>query len=178
MTLLTPTRRSAANESELCRRVSTVPSVGPIVSTAIVAPVGNARAFRWVEVSGSIAAIPTFLVGCFDQLPAITVPDLLRALGSFAVACSYRLRLIYRVGAPRRRLSEATQPPDRGPSPGAGSCGGRLAGRDPPRTVPDWWDLPIACGSIANRLLKCRVRVHGARSPTDRRWFECRGLSG
>ena len=38
--------RSAANESELCRRVSTVPGVGPIVSTAIVASVGNARAFR------------------------------------------------------------------------------------------------------------------------------------
>lgn len=33
-------------ESELCRRVSTVPGVGPIVSTAMVAAVGNARMFR------------------------------------------------------------------------------------------------------------------------------------
>jgi transposase len=38
--------RSAASQSDLCRRVSTVPGIGPIVSTAIVAAVGNARAFR------------------------------------------------------------------------------------------------------------------------------------
>jgi transposase len=35
-----------ADRSELCRRVSTVPGVGPIVSTAMVAAVGNARMFR------------------------------------------------------------------------------------------------------------------------------------
>lgn len=33
-------------ESELCRRAITVPGVGPIVSTAVIAAVGNARAFR------------------------------------------------------------------------------------------------------------------------------------
>jgi transposase len=35
-----------AADSELCRRVSTVPGVGPIVSTAMVAAVGNAKMFR------------------------------------------------------------------------------------------------------------------------------------
>lgn len=35
-----------ATDSELCRRVRTVPGVGPIVSTAIVAAVGNGVAFR------------------------------------------------------------------------------------------------------------------------------------
>lgn len=37
---------TVADASELCRRVSTVPGVGPIVSTAMVAAVGNARMFR------------------------------------------------------------------------------------------------------------------------------------
>jgi transposase len=37
---------AVAESSELCRRVSTVPGVGPIVSTAMVAAVGNARMFR------------------------------------------------------------------------------------------------------------------------------------
>jgi len=35
-----------ARESELCRNVSTVPGVGPIVSTALIAAVGNATAFK------------------------------------------------------------------------------------------------------------------------------------
>jgi transposase len=35
-----------AGGSELCRRVSTVPGAGPIVSTAMVAAVGNAQMFR------------------------------------------------------------------------------------------------------------------------------------
>lgn len=35
-----------AQHSELCRRVTTVPGVGPIVATALVAAVGNAHAFR------------------------------------------------------------------------------------------------------------------------------------
>jgi transposase len=35
-----------ATDSELCRRVRTVPGVGPIVSTALVAAVGNGTAFR------------------------------------------------------------------------------------------------------------------------------------
>ncbi len=35
-----------ARQSELCQRASTVPGVGPIVSTAMVAAVGDARAFR------------------------------------------------------------------------------------------------------------------------------------
>ena len=35
-----------AEDSELCRRAVTVPGVGPIVSTALIAAVGNARAFR------------------------------------------------------------------------------------------------------------------------------------
>jgi transposase len=34
-----------AEESELCRRAITVPGVGPIVSTALVAAVNNARVF-------------------------------------------------------------------------------------------------------------------------------------
>lgn len=37
---------TVADASELCRRVSTVPGVGPFVSTAMVAAVGNARMFR------------------------------------------------------------------------------------------------------------------------------------
>lgn len=37
---------AVADTSELCRRVSTVPGIGPIVSTAMVAAVGNARMFR------------------------------------------------------------------------------------------------------------------------------------
>ena len=35
-----------ARKSELCQRACTVPGVGPIVSTAMVAAVGNAQAFR------------------------------------------------------------------------------------------------------------------------------------
>ncbi|WP_322063413.1 IS110 family transposase [Paraburkholderia sp. J63] len=35
-----------ARESELCRRVSTVPGVGPVISTALVAAVGNGTAFK------------------------------------------------------------------------------------------------------------------------------------
>jgi len=35
-----------AADSELCRRVRTVPGVGPIVSTALIAAVGNGAAFR------------------------------------------------------------------------------------------------------------------------------------
>lgn len=35
-----------ARESELCHRVSTVPGVGPIVSTALIAAVGNSVAFK------------------------------------------------------------------------------------------------------------------------------------
>lgn|SRR5579883_2169019 len=35
-----------AESSELCRRAVTVPGVGPIVSTALIAAVGNARAFN------------------------------------------------------------------------------------------------------------------------------------
>ena len=35
-----------AGASELCRRAITVPGVGPIVSTALIAAVGNARAFN------------------------------------------------------------------------------------------------------------------------------------
>ena len=35
-----------ADESELCRRAISVPGVGPIVSTALIAAVGNARAFH------------------------------------------------------------------------------------------------------------------------------------
>lgn len=35
-----------AEHSELCRRAVTVPGIGPIVSTALVAAVGNASAFR------------------------------------------------------------------------------------------------------------------------------------
>jgi transposase len=38
--------REVAGQSELCRRVLTVPGIGPIVSTAIIAAVGNARMFR------------------------------------------------------------------------------------------------------------------------------------
>ena len=34
-----------ARESELCRRVSTVPGVGPMISTALIAAVGNAQVF-------------------------------------------------------------------------------------------------------------------------------------
>ncbi|RQV23590.1 IS110 family transposase [Burkholderia cenocepacia] len=35
-----------ARESELCRRVCTVPGVGPVVSTALIAAVGNGAAFK------------------------------------------------------------------------------------------------------------------------------------
>lgn len=35
-----------AQNSELCRRACTVPGIGPIVATALVAAVGNARAFK------------------------------------------------------------------------------------------------------------------------------------
>jgi transposase len=35
-----------AKQSELCKRASTVPGIGPIVSTAMVAAVGNAQAFQ------------------------------------------------------------------------------------------------------------------------------------
>jgi transposase len=38
--------KETSDQSELCRRVMTVPGVGPIVSTAIVAAVGNARMFQ------------------------------------------------------------------------------------------------------------------------------------
>lgn len=35
-----------ARESALCQRVSTVPGIGPIISTALVAAVGNGQAFK------------------------------------------------------------------------------------------------------------------------------------
>jgi len=38
--------RDAAGRSELCQRALSVPGIGPIVSTAVVAAVGNARMFR------------------------------------------------------------------------------------------------------------------------------------
>lgn len=38
--------REIAAQSELCRRALTVPGIGPIVSTAVIAAVGNARMFR------------------------------------------------------------------------------------------------------------------------------------
>ena len=38
--------RDVAEQSELCKRALTVPGVGPIVSTALIAAVGNARAFK------------------------------------------------------------------------------------------------------------------------------------
>lgn len=38
--------RESAARSELCQRALSVPGIGPIVSTAIVAAVGNARMFR------------------------------------------------------------------------------------------------------------------------------------
>jgi transposase len=43
---LTKDLQQLAAASELCRRACTVPGVGPIVSTAIIATVGNARVFR------------------------------------------------------------------------------------------------------------------------------------
>jgi transposase len=48
-----------ATDSELCRRVRTVPGVGPIVSTAIVAAVGNGRAFhRARDMSAWLGLVP------------------------------------------------------------------------------------------------------------------------
>ncbi len=38
--------KQAASRSELCQRAVTIPGIGPIVSTAVVAAVGNARMFR------------------------------------------------------------------------------------------------------------------------------------
>ncbi len=38
--------RAIGAQSELCRRASTVPGIGPIISTAVVAAVGNAQMFR------------------------------------------------------------------------------------------------------------------------------------
>lgn len=38
--------QEASKQSELCKRALTVPGIGPIISTAVVASVGNARMFR------------------------------------------------------------------------------------------------------------------------------------
>jgi transposase len=46
ITEVTALLREVATQSELCQRVLTVPGVGPIISTAIIAAVGNARMFR------------------------------------------------------------------------------------------------------------------------------------
>ena len=43
---LTNDLQQLATASELCRRACTVPGIGPIISTAIIATVGNARIFR------------------------------------------------------------------------------------------------------------------------------------
>jgi transposase len=48
-----------ATDSELCQRVCTVPGVGPIVSTALVAAVGNGRAFhRARDMSAWLGLVP------------------------------------------------------------------------------------------------------------------------
>jgi len=48
-----------ARRSELCVRASTVPGVGPIVSTALVAAVGNARAFgRGRDMAAWLGLVP------------------------------------------------------------------------------------------------------------------------
>jgi transposase len=48
-----------AKQSELCVRVSTVPGVGPIVSTALIAAVGNARAFgRGRDLAAWLGLVP------------------------------------------------------------------------------------------------------------------------
>jgi transposase len=48
-----------AISSELCQRVCTVPGVGPIVSTALVAAVGNGRAFhRARDMSAWLGLVP------------------------------------------------------------------------------------------------------------------------
>jgi transposase len=48
-----------ARESELCRRVSTVPGVGPVISTALVAAVGNGTAFqRARDMSAWLGLVP------------------------------------------------------------------------------------------------------------------------
>jgi transposase len=48
-----------ANESEFCRLVTSVPGVGPIVSTALVAAVGNAQAFgRGRDMAAWLGLVP------------------------------------------------------------------------------------------------------------------------
>jgi len=48
-----------ANQSELCHLVSSVPGVGPIVSTALVAAVGNAQAFgRGRDMAAWLGLVP------------------------------------------------------------------------------------------------------------------------
>lgn len=48
-----------AKQSELCQRASTVPGVGPIVSTAMVAAVGDARAFgRGRDMAAWLGLVP------------------------------------------------------------------------------------------------------------------------
>jgi len=56
---LTELLRENAVESELCRRAITVPGVGPIVSTALVAAVNNARAFaRGRDMAAWLGLVP------------------------------------------------------------------------------------------------------------------------
>lgn len=48
-----------AEDSELCRRATTVPGIGPIVSTALIAAVGNARAFgRGRDMAAWLGLVP------------------------------------------------------------------------------------------------------------------------
>lgn len=56
---MTALLREYARDSALCERVSTVPGVGPIVSTALIAAVGNASAFkRGRDLSAWLGLVP------------------------------------------------------------------------------------------------------------------------
>jgi transposase len=63
-----------AKQSELCVRASTVPGVGPIVSTALIAGVGNARRFgRGRDMAAWLGLVPRqYSTGGKSTLGAIT----------------------------------------------------------------------------------------------------------
>ncbi|WP_293022428.1 transposase [Pandoraea sp.] len=65
-----------ARESELCRRVSTVPGVGPVVSTALIAAVGNGTAFKRArDMSAWLGLVPKqYSTGGKSNLGGMVMP--------------------------------------------------------------------------------------------------------
>jgi transposase len=68
--------RTIGNQSELCRRALTVPGIGPIISTAVVAAVGNAQMFRrGRDMAAWLGLVPVSTPQAENQLSAASASE-------------------------------------------------------------------------------------------------------